>query len=103
MLRFLSRLIGLLILAAGFAALVIDGTRSIAGSRIYVTPVSLLFGAKLPVMQQAIVRNAHPLLWDPVMTSLLRLPIWLALAVVGLLFLRMAQRRAPTIGYSSRA
>ena len=37
------------------------------------------------------------------MTSLLRLPIWLALAVVGLLFLRMAQRRAPTIGYSSRA
>jgi hypothetical protein len=37
------------------------------------------------------------------MTALLRLPIWLVLAIVGLLFLRVAQRRAPPIGYSSRA
>ncbi len=102
MLRFLSRLIGLLVLAAGFASLVIDGTRSIAGSKIYLTPFSLLFGAKLPIMQQAIVRNTHPLLWDPVMTAILRLPIWLVLALVGLLFLRIAQRRAPPVGYSSR-
>ncbi len=90
-------------LAAGFAALVIDGTRSIAGSEPSLTPFSILFASKLPLMREAITRNIHPLLWDPVTTSLLRLPIWLVLAIAGLFLLWIARPRAPGVGYSTRS
>ena len=96
-------MLGLVVLAAGFAALVVDGTRSIAGSALSLTPVSALFASKLPTMRDAIGRAIHPLLWDPVMTSLLRLPVWLALAIVGVFLLWVARRRAPGVGYSTRA
>jgi hypothetical protein len=97
MLRFISRLLGLLILAAGFAWLVIDGTRSIAGSEVTLTPFSMLFASKLPVIQQALTRNVHPLLWDPVATSVFRLPIWLVLGLAGLFLLWIARRRAHAV------
>ena len=64
MLRFSFRIAGFLALAAAFAALVIDGTRSI---------------------------------------EFMRLPVWIVLGALGLLFLLVGQRRAPAaIGYSSR-
>jgi hypothetical protein len=103
MLRFLFRLVGLLILAAGFAWLVIDGTRSIAGSAISLTPVSSLFAGKLPVVRDALTRGLHPLLWDPVAITLLRVPIWIVLGLAGLFLLWIARRRAPGVGYSSRS
>ena len=40
MIRFPLRLAGFLLIAAGFVALVIDGTRSIAGQRLLMTSVS---------------------------------------------------------------
>ena len=102
MLRFLARIAGFIVLAAGFAAMVIDGTRSIAGQTIVLTPFGDLFRAKLPVIQQAIVQNVHPLLWDPIATALLRLPIWSVLALGGGALIWLARRRRPTIGFSSR-
>jgi hypothetical protein len=102
MLRFLFRIAGLLTLAAGFVALVVDGTRSIAAGTLLLTPFGELLTSKLPVIQQAVVRNVHPLLWDPVATGLLRLPIWLVLALGGLFLLWVTRRRAPIIGYTSR-
>jgi hypothetical protein len=102
MFRFLVRVVGLLVLAAGFASLVIDGTKSIAGSELSLTPFSALLGARVPSLQQAVVRNIHPLLWDPVMTTFLRLPVWLVLAATGLMLLRLARRKAPAVGYSTR-
>ena len=102
MLRLLLRIAGLLTLAAGFVALVVDGTRSIAAGALLLTPFGEVLTTKLPVIQQAIVRNVHPLLWDPVATDLLRLPIWLVLALGGLFMLWIARRRAPVIGYTSR-
>jgi hypothetical protein len=102
MFRLLARIAGFLVLAAGFAALVIDGTRSIAGHEIILTPFGDLLRTRLPALQQAIVQNIHPLLWDPVTTGLLRLPVWLVLAAAGGLLLWVARRRAPAIGYSSR-
>jgi hypothetical protein len=102
MLRFFARIAGFLILAAGFAAMVIDGTRSIAGQTLVLTPFGDLFRAKLPLIQQAIVQNLHPLLWDPIATALLRLPVWGVLALAGGLLIWMARRRRPVIGYTSR-
>ena len=39
MLRFLARAVGLLLVAAGFVGLVIDGTRSMANSAVSFTPL----------------------------------------------------------------
>ena len=102
MLRFFVRMLGLLTLAAGFASLVVDGTRSIAGSEISLTPLSSLFTAKLPMLQKALVA-IHPMLWDPVVVAILRVPLWAALAVLGLLMLRLGRKRAPDVGYSTRS
>jgi len=102
MFRFLARIAGLLALAAGFAALIIDGTRSIAAHAVVLTPFGDLLRNRIPDLQQSIVRNIHPLLWDPVTVDLLRLPIWVVLAIAGGLLLWLARRRPPPIGYSSR-
>lgn len=102
MIRFLTRLTGFLVLAAGFAAMVVDGTRSIAGHAILLTPASQLLQARLPALQQAITRGLHPLLWDPLATGLLATPIWIILAVAGGLLIWLARRPRPMIGYSSR-
>ncbi len=102
MLRFIVRVAAMLVLAAGFAALVIDGTRSIAGGELSLTPFSDLLKSRLPGLEQAIGKNIHPLLWDPVATSLLRLPAWLVLALLGLLLLRVARRRVPAPGALAR-
>ncbi len=48
MIRFLLRLIGFLILAAGFVALVIDGTRSIAAGALGFTETGATWAAASP-------------------------------------------------------
>ena len=83
MLRFLARLIGLLLMAGGFVALVYDGARSIANNGLRVTSVSdvvvTLFKDKAGALQTG-VEGAAPWLWH-----LLGLPLTLALAaLVGL-------------------
>ena len=102
MLRFSFRIAGFLALASAFAALVIDGTRSIAGGAISVT----LLGAVLKKWESEIERvislRLHPWLWDPVTLEFMRLPLWFVLGALGLLFLLVTQRSAPAIGFSSR-
>jgi hypothetical protein len=106
MIRFLLRLIGLLTLAGGFATLVVDGTRSIAASQLRLLPfrdlVAALFPGRLPLLQDWVTRDIHPLLWHPVLTTILGAPAALVLAAIGLLFLRLAQPRKPLIGHSNR-
>lgn len=101
MLRFFSRAVGLLLLAGAFAAIIIDGTRSIAGSEVSITPLSLVLHAKIPVIQ-AFLQKLNPLLWDPVAVDVLRAPIWSALLLIGLLLMWLARRRAPDVGILTR-
>lgn len=106
MLRIFSRTLGLLLLAAGFAALIVDGTRSIAVSQLRISRFgelcAYLFPNSFPLLQPAIERNIHPLLWDPVLRGFFAAPSWAALIAFGLLLLWMAQRRGRQVGYSSR-
>lgn len=107
MLRFLVRTFGLILLAAGFAALIIDGTRSIAASSMTMARFgdlcNYLFPKLFPFLQPAVERNLHPLLWDPVLRGFFLAPSWLVLTVFGLLLIWMAKRRQRvTVGYSSR-
>ena len=53
-------------------------------------------------IQRVISSRLHPWIWDPVTTGAMGLPFWIVLGALGLLFLLVARRRAPTIGYSSR-
>ena len=83
--------------------MIIDGTRSIAGSQVVLTPLSLLLSGRLPALQKAIGGNVHPFLWDPLMLTLLKAPVWLAFAAIGLFLMWIARRRAPGVGYMTRS
>lgn len=106
MLRIISRTIGLLLLAGGFAALIVDGTRSIAASALKLSSFGDLCGQifpnSFPLLQPAVERNIHPLVWDPILRGFFLAPAWLVLIAFGLLLLWMAQRRRAMVGYSSR-
>ena len=102
MFRFLVRLLGLLLVAAGFVGFVIDGTRSIANGEVAFTPIGevgfTLFPKTFPLLEPAVTR-IHPALWDPVVVNLLVLPASLTGFVLGLLFLWLGRRRPEPIGY----
>ena len=106
MVRFLFRLIGLWLLAGAFVALVIDGTRSVAASRIVLTTV----GEAWSVVQRSSleffrvhVEGSYPAwAWDPVAITVLFAPLWAVLGVLGILFALLGRVPARPIGYSSR-
>ena len=106
MLRFCVRVLGFLLLAAGFAALVIDGTRSIAAESVSMSRFgelcAWLLPKAFPLLQPAVERNIHPLLWDPVLRGFFLTPSWIVLCALGLLLILVARRRRPQVGFSSR-
>jgi hypothetical protein len=105
MIRLVFRFLGVLLLAAAFAALIIDGTKSIAASAILYTPTSdtaaQIFPEKFRLLQPALER-IHPMLWNPVMADILRLPVWIIIASFGIICLLLGRKPRPKIGYSSR-
>ena len=106
MIGFLARLAALAALAVAFALLVVDGTRSLAGNEVLLTPLGQiafdLWPDKMALLQPAIEKNLHPLLWDPVLLTFLKLPGWLILGGFGALLFYAGGRRAAEIGFSSR-
>ena len=102
MFRLLFRVLGLVAIALAFALLVKDATRSIAGGELALTPLGLdavmLFPLKFAQMQPMLERNVHPLLWDPVALTVLRMPTWLALGAVGGLLFYAVRRRQSGFG-----
>jgi hypothetical protein len=106
MVRYIIRSIGVVLLASALAALIIDGTRSIAASKLMVTTfgamTGYLFPKTYPALKPAIEQNIHPLLWDPFLVSVFWLPTFVILAVLGLLLIWMSRRRQVTIGYAGR-
>jgi hypothetical protein len=106
MFRFLSRFLGIWLLAGAFVALVIDGTRSIAASRIVLTTTgeawSVLHRASLEQFRAYIVGGFPAWAWDPVALNLLLTPLWALLGVLGIVFALLGRTPARPIGYSSR-
>ena len=49
--------------------------------------------ASLNASQAGVQRYVHPVLWDPVIVSLLKTPTWIVLAVLGSLFYWIGRRR----------
>jgi hypothetical protein len=104
MIRFVLRFIGLICLAAAFILLIYDGTKSIAGNRLFLTSVrtvwELFNAASLAKLEPIIQSYVGGYLWDPVMVAILASPSWGLLGVLGILFLLLGRRKKPLIGYA---
>ena len=103
--RLLFRLIGFACLAAAFAALIVDGTTSVAASKIELHSLGDTVAKLSPEGFQhlhAFVVAKAPALWDPVLASLFLLPTWAVLGVLGLVLLALTRKPRPPIGYSRR-
>jgi hypothetical protein len=107
MIRFVFRFIGLWILAAGFVALVRDGTKSIAGNAVFTTALSEdwtnIHASSLQALEAAVARHVDPLVggwvWDPVALGILSAPTFVALGVIGSIMILVGRRKKPLIGY----
>ena len=96
MLRLLTRFLAQLLLAGGFIALIVDGTRSIAGGQLAVTSLSAGLSELFPALYnglRASVSARAQWLWDPVMTGVMTTPVSLALAGLGALFILISTKR----------
>jgi hypothetical protein len=103
--RFLLRLAGYLLVAAGFVSLVIDGARSIANSGLVYTPLDLALSTLTGLRGEALkplVARLHPWLWDPVLVHLLQVPAALLALLFGFLLLKLGTPREPVIGIVTR-
>jgi hypothetical protein len=106
MLRNFIRLLGFAALVAGFVMGVVDGARSLAGKSFELTPLgSVLFWLmprQFPIIEPAITRHVHPLLWDPVLLNLFLLPTAVVLFALGALFLLITRRRTTPVWVSGK-
>jgi hypothetical protein len=91
------RTLGLWLVVLAFVALVVDGTRSIAASALVVTSFGetwySLHPPSLNLSQAVVERYTFPVLWDPVIVSILLAPTWAVLGVLGLLVAFLGRRR----------
>ena len=103
--RVLLRFFGLILLAGAFAAVIVDGTRSIAAGRLEMLPLSDAITRASPdilIHLRQIVQGKVPALWDPTLVTILLLPSWAVLGALGLLLLVAGRPRRPTIGHRRR-
>ena len=103
MIRFVFRFFGLWVLAAGFVALVRDGTKSIAANQFFVTPLANdwndLHPTSLDAVKALTERYAIPWLWDFATQYVLAGPTWLVLGIIGSIFILIGRKKKPLIGY----
>jgi hypothetical protein len=96
-------MLGLILVAAGFVGLVVDGTRSLANGRPSFTRLgevaSTVFPKTYPLLEPEVTGKLHPFLWDPVLTNLLLLPASVLGFALGAFLLWLGQRPAEPIGY----
>jgi hypothetical protein len=108
MIRFVFRFIGLWILAAGFVALVRDGTKSIAGNAIFVTALSddwtNIHPTSLQSLEAAVTRYVQPYaggwVWDPVALGILAAPTFIVLGILGSVLILIGRKKKKLIGYA---
>ena len=102
MFRFLFRVMATFALAVAVIMAVLDVTRTIAASRLVLTPLGDSWASVSPAtlerMHTFIVENAHPLVWNPVMVFILGLPGFVVFAVLAFLLYAIGHRPERRIG-----
>ena len=107
MIRFVFRFVGLWILAAGFVALVRDGTYAIAANAVDFTKLGTLnddwtniHGASLDAAEGAGRALCRACGLGGRVSLYPRLPpTWLVLGIIGSLFILIGRKKKPLIGY----
>lgn len=93
------RVLGAWSLILAMVIVTIDGTKSLASGegQWIATPLGehwfKLHAPSLNTAQAAIERYVDPLIWDPVIVSLLLAPSWIVFAVLGLLLYWLGRKR----------
>ena len=105
MIVFISRFVGIWLIAGALVAVVVDGAKSIAASSLTVTPLGLTWFALSPTtlmaaqgfVQQTVEAYVGHWLWDPFIQWILLLPSWAVLGAIGglLAYLGRKRRLAP--------
>ena len=97
MLRLIAKFFGILSLVLSVITAVLDLTRSIANSTLTITPLGKDWAEfhreSLLLLQPAIERYIHPLVWDPVIQTILLRPSWLVFFILALIFLWLGRKR----------
>src|SRR5437763_7665479 len=97
MIRFFFRFVGLWILAAGFAALVRDGTKSIAGNAVFITKLvddwTNIQGTSLDSLKTLTERYAGAAVWELFSVYILGAPTWLVLGVLGAILILVGRKK----------
>ena len=102
MIRGFFRLIGLLLLAAGFVFLVYDGARSIADQALRLTKLGEFWNDINQASQRsalAMIDANAPWLRGGV-NLLLDQPAWAVMGILGILLMLLFRPRKPLIGYA---
>jgi hypothetical protein len=104
MLRLLIRFLGLLLLAGGFAALVVDGTRSLASGGFSFTSLSHgaaeISPAGYSALQATIEQRLAPFIWDPIIVTMFLTPVSVAMGGVGALLILVSHKQERSLGFS---
>jgi hypothetical protein len=87
-------------LLLAMVAAVVDATKTLAGGgQIVVTPLGeqwkQLSATSLDAAKAAVETHAGPLVWDPVITTVLHAPTWVVLGLLGALLYWIARKRRP--------
>jgi hypothetical protein len=102
MLRFIVRTLGLWLLAGSFAAAVIDGMKSIAGSALRMTTVletwNDLAPATIATTRTFVETRVGTAVWSALDAALRIAPTWAVLAVLGSTLIALARPRRESIG-----
>ncbi len=105
MFRFLARILGFLLMAGGFFALVYDGARSIANDGLRVTSLSevlfTVFKDRAGALQAGI-EGVAPWLWNLLVLPLTLAPASLIGLGLGLALLRLGQPAREPIGFLTK-
>ena len=103
MIRFVFRFVGLWILAAGFVALVRDGTKSIAGNAVFITKLATTGTTSMAPAWSSLKAWSSampgPALWEFASAYVLAAPTWLVLGIIGSILILIGRKKKPLIGY----
>jgi hypothetical protein len=96
----LLRILGVWLLLLAMVAAVIDATKSLAGGGAWVvTPMDEQWRALSPETLEDVKTwlqtSVSPVLWDPVMTTILHAPTWVVFGILGVLLYWLGQKRKP--------
>lgn len=82
---------------AAVVAMVVDGTKSLADSRIVITSLGTqwaqLSEESLVATKKSVEENLHPFVWNPIIFALLLWPSWAIIGIVGILLYWIGRKR----------